>query len=471
LTVFRPSDTNCDVRRGDDARTRRKALRLTGAAVGAVLTMTLLAGPVTAAPTPPPNPTDGQISQAQQAKNSMAASVGRLSALVAQAQSQLDALTARAALAEQKFALAVSRLMAAKDDAVRAKAEVDAAEKQVAIARRNLTSFVRESYMSTTVTGGPAGLLTAPDPNAVLQQGDYTRYVADRHLDAKSALDRATVNKSNADARARAAVALQTRLTKEAEEAKNAAIEAVNAQRQQEHALRVQKNSFEHQLAVARSRLATLNGQLAIYVAWQKEQARIAAERARQLALARERARQAAIAAAAARAAAQQNQNNGNDGSVYNPPVTPAPMPGAGPWSAEKGQRAVERARQYIGWNYVWAGGNQYGPTSACTWGSMAGDCGEVGFDCSGLAMYAWGMGWDHYAATQYWQAGSFHPNTGQLMPGDLLFWGDSQPTIHHVAIYSGNGMMVEAPNSWELVQEVPVRLYGDYFGATRPFT
>jgi cell wall-associated NlpC family hydrolase len=59
----------------------------------------------------------------------------------------------------------------------------------------------------------------------------------------------------------------------------------------------------------------------------------------------------------------------------------------------------------------------------------------------------------------------------GQLLPGDLLFWATnvSDPTtIHHVAIYLGNGMMLAAPHTGTDVQVQPVYLDG-YFGAVRP--
>jgi len=99
-----------------------------------------------------------------------------------------------------------------------------------------------------------------------------------------------------------------------------------------------------------------------------------------------------------------------------------------------------------------------------------------IGFDCSGLTLYAWGayMNLDHYAASQYWQAGSYHPSTSNLMPGDLVFWSSngSQSGIHHVAIYEGGGMVIQAPQSGEVIQETPLdQVDWGYFGATRPLT
>ena len=58
-----------------------------------------------------------------------------------------------------------------------------------------------------------------------------------------------------------------------------------------------------------------------------------------------------------------------------------------------------------------------YGPTyGVCAGDGACNDCHVMGFDCSGLSLYAWApyMTLDHYAASQYWQAGSFHPSTSQ---------------------------------------------------------
>ena len=98
------------------------------------------------------------------------------------------------------------------------------------------------------------------------------------------------------------------------------------------------------------------------------------------------------------------------------------------------------------------------------------------GFDCSGLTLYGWApyLHLDHYAATQYSQAGSYHPNTSSLMPGDLVFWSSNggQSGIHHVAIYIGNGDVIQAPQSGDIVRVTPLGQVGwGYFGATRPLT
>ncbi|MBE7190678.1 MAG: IPT/TIG domain-containing protein [Jatrophihabitans endophyticus] len=105
-------------------------------------------------------------------------------------------------------------------------------------------------------------------------------------------------------------------------------------------------------------------------------------------------------------------------------------------------------------------------------------DCRIVGFDCSGLTLYAW---WPyehlvHYAATQHRQAGRFHPTIGELTPGDLVFFsGYIADGIGHTAIYAGHGQVIEAPQSGERVTRARlvdvIADTGVYRGATRPMT
>jgi cell wall-associated NlpC family hydrolase len=439
------------------------------AASGVVLAIgaTLVSAPAHAAPKPP-NPTNQQLANAARAKNDTANEVGRLSALVAQSAAKLADLSAKAQLAEQKFALAVSRLNAAKDAATQAQAAVAAAQKTLDSARKNLKTYVRDSYMSPTIGSATGGLLTAKDPNALLQGGNYLQYVSARHLSAMGELDRATVAKSNADAKAKAAVLLQQKLTDEAKAAQRAAQEAYQRQQVEQVRLQAERQNFQRLLVIAQTRLATLNGQRAQFVKWQVEQARIAAERARLRRLALE----AAQRRAAEEAARLRNSGGGGD----NSPLPPAGSMGG--WTASKGQAAVNRAMRTLGTPYAWAGGNYNGPTYGVNSPGTDGwnDSTVYGYDCSGLVLYAWasqGLYLGHYAATQFSQAGGYHPDAGNFMPGDLLFWGlPGQSDIHHVAMYIGGGSVIQAPYSGSYVQVTPWdQVSGDYFGATRPLT
>ncbi|MDQ2957519.1 MAG: NlpC/P60 family protein, partial [Actinomycetota bacterium] len=134
------------------------------------------------------------------------------------------------------------------------------------------------------------------------------------------------------------------------------------------------------------------------------------------------------------------------------------------------------KALSQLGVRYAWDGGGYGGATFGVNSPGTDGwnDSTVFGFDCSGLTMFAWypAISMPHYAASQYLD-GSFHPQPNQFRPGDLLFWSDGGiDGIHHVALYVGNGNVVQAPNSGDVVRVTPWDqvAYG-YFGATRPLT
>jgi cell wall-associated NlpC family hydrolase len=94
------------------------------------------------------------------------------------------------------------------------------------------------------------------------------------------------------------------------------------------------------------------------------------------------------------------------------------------------------------------------------------GAAGPSSFDCSGLTMWAWahgGVSLPHSSQSQY--ASTTHVAISAVQPGDLLFYYSD---IHHVAMYVGGGMMVEAPHTGANVREVPMRL-DSLVGAGRP--
>ena len=447
----------------DARRSRRLASRTSAFLAVVAVTAALMAAPqqVAHAAPPPTNPSDSQLNSAAAKKAALATRVGTLAAKVADLQAQVQQREGDAVLAEQKLADALQKLEEAKDAATAARAHVAQAQVDVDKATQQFSDFVRASYMNSPITGAAAGLLTAKDPNALLTRADYVNYSASHKLDVIGGLTQAKVARSNADASARAAELRQTAAKNAAAQAKtaaDAALRAVQAQRDQTNS---QLNANQSALSAARLELATLNNQRSKYVAWQKEQARIEAARR----AAEERARQQAAAAAAAN----------SSGWHPNPPSTGAPSGGS--WSAAAGQNAVNRAMQYKGIPYAFAAGRYGGPTyGVCVNGDAWNDCRVFGFDCSGLSLYGWApyIHMDHYAATQYGQAGSYHPSTSSLMPGDLVFWSNdgTQSGIHHVAIYIGGGNVIQAPQSGDIVRVTPLfQVDSGYFGATRPLT
>lgn len=126
-------------------------------------------------------------------------------------------------------------------------------------------------------------------------------------------------------------------------------------------------------------------------------------------------------------------------------------------------EAVIARAKSQIGMPYAWGGGNANGPTKGIRDGGVAdsfGDYNKVGFDCSGLTMYAFagaGISLPHYTGYQY-QKGTQVP-ASEMQRGDLIFYGPG--ASEHVAIYLGDGTMIEAPQSGSNVQISPVRWSG----------
>ncbi|AGP30778.1 resuscitation-promoting factor interacting protein [Corynebacterium terpenotabidum Y-11] len=127
---------------------------------------------------------------------------------------------------------------------------------------------------------------------------------------------------------------------------------------------------------------------------------------------------------------------------------------------AEQIERVVARGMSQLGVTYAWGGGNFYGPTLGIRDGGVAdsyGDYNKVGFDCSGLMMYAFyavGIELAHYSGYQY-TSGTQVP-VSEARRGDMLFWGSNG--ISHVALYLGDGTMLEAPQSGDVVKISDVR-------------
>lgn len=109
---------------------------------------------------------------------------------------------------------------------------------------------------------------------------------------------------------------------------------------------------------------------------------------------------------------------------------------------------AVQFALAQVGKPYAWGGS---GPGS---------------YDCSGLTSAAWaaaGTSLPHSSSMQY--SATARVSRSAVQPGDLMFFGSP---IHHVAMYIGNGQMVEAPRSGLTVRVVSADR-SDFVGAGRP--
>ena len=115
--------------------------------------------------------------------------------------------------------------------------------------------------------------------------------------------------------------------------------------------------------------------------------------------------------------------------------------------------QAVAFAYAQLGCPYV------YGGTGPC----------QMGFDCSGLAQAAWGAAGVAIPRDSYEQWAELpHVSLSSIEPGDLLIYNGEG----HVAIYVGNGYIIDAPQTGMDVEKIPMSTpwYADNLdGVVRP--
>ena len=95
---------------------------------------------------------------------------------------------------------------------------------------------------------------------------------------------------------------------------------------------------------------------------------------------------------------------------------------------------AIDLAQQHLGVPYVWGGES------------------PAGFDCSGLIQYVYrqlGVSLPRVAADQA-RVGQPVASLADAVPGDLVAFNDP---VDHIGIYAGNGLMVVAPKTGDVVK------------------
>jgi cell wall-associated NlpC family hydrolase len=152
----------------------------------------------------------------------------------------------------------------------------------------------------------------------------------------------------------------------------------------------------------------------------------------------------AALARRAAVAAKSAPPRSSDDGSLG------APHP-----------EALAVAKQFLGVPYLWGGRT------------------PAGFDCSGFVQYCYakiGISIPRTSRQQF-TIGKFIPasRTDLLEPGDLVFfaYGGDPSQIHHVGMYAGGGVFINAPGAGDHVKYSSltgrIAARADYVGAVRP--
>lgn len=193
----------------------------------------------------------------------------------------------------------------------------------------------------------------------------------------------------------------------------------------------------------------------------------------------------APAAADVALVACPANPANGPIGVVANGITVQLPaqagVAGTLTFPTQAAATAATAGLSYLGTRYSWGGGSPAGPTVGIHDGGVAdsfGDYDHPGFDCSGLMLYSYaqaGVFFGRDTNAEFAQVKT-HVPWAQAQPGDLLFYGNPALT-HHVAMYlgqvDGKQLMLEAPQSGDVVKVSTVRTGGDFLAgdAARPTT
>ncbi|WP_236008847.1 NlpC/P60 family protein [Actinomadura physcomitrii] len=389
-----------------------------GMAVG----MSWLVPPVSArgAPRAPgkPAPSAHDVEKSWRLVKDRAADIGRTKAELAQADGELDALNAAAETAVERYNGERLKLERSQQIYRATQQRLAEAARRVGEAQNELAAFAARVYQDDTGYDRVSSAISGRGgPQGFMDRAGMVEVLAEQRT---AMVRRVEASKTVADVfrrQAQAALQEQTAAAKSAEEAKGRAQAAVAAQQASIRRIADRKRTLEKRLGDAQAR----------------------ADR-----LARERER-AMEARAVRKARAGLKTAN----------------------IARRGALVARSALEWLGTPYSWGGGTFDGPSLGVDQGA-----GTVGFDCSGLAMYAWskaGVRLDHWTGTQ-WTSGP-HVPVSRLRPGDLVFFATdtSNPdTIHHVGVYIGGGRMVEAPYTGARVRISSIHR-SDLIGATRP--
>ena len=317
---------------------------------------------------------------------------------------QVDKLRQDAERATEEYDAAYDELGRVVTAHLTAQRALDNAVSSAASTSSTASRRVRALYMSGGSPGLYVTVLQGDNISDVLTRLQSVRRVVDGDRSASTAAQGDVISRRNAEAKLAALAARRTQL----QSAVADRADKVRALLAETDALLAQADARVRQLA---------------------EEQRLAAEAA------------AAARAAAALAKAQQQAALG-----MLPSDVPAPTPAAA--------RAISEALTHVGKPYLW------------------GATGPGAFDCSGLTLTAYraaGIALPRTSAQQYFSGPQV--GLGDLAPGDLLFWAydvNDPATIHHVALYAGNGQMIAAPHAGDVVKVQPVYLDG-FIGAVRP--
>src|SRR3954452_11482387 len=413
---------------------RRRRLTATVVVVLSVLA-TVLLSPARHAGADQPGPTHDRLKQAQRQAAATQRELDKAKLAVSGAHNVLVSRAATAKMAIDRYAHTMQKVTRARMRAAVAQAREAAAAARVARQQRLVQDYARAAYMSGGPMSALAVVLSASGPTGVLDRAGLLNQVSQSQAEMLLALGAAQQEQASAAAEAQTAQLAVERVAARADRQRRSALVAMANQQA------LLQNLSDAQAGVT-ARLAR-----------QETHVKHLAQKRAAIRLARVAAERAQLAAAWAAMA-----NVGDS------------MPWA---SVKQGHMVVKAARRQLGVPYSWGGGDFKGATLGAVneFGNRAG-LRTVGFDCSGLALYAWakaGFSLDHYTGYQ-WVEGH-RVSLDHLRAGDLVFFAKdvSDPlSIHHVGIYVNHNRMIDAPHTGAVVRYDKVFVPG-LIGGVRP--
>ncbi|ARD48203.1 hypothetical protein SporoP33_08170 [Sporosarcina sp. P33] len=121
----------------------------------------------------------------------------------------------------------------------------------------------------------------------------------------------------------------------------------------------------------------------------------------------------------------------------------------------ESTDRPLTVGRRFLGLPYLWGGMSAWG------------------YDCSGFIHNIWkacGIDLPRDAADQAEAGRPVSLDTSEWEKGDLVFFQNDNESIHHVALYAGNGQILHAPSTGKLIEQIPLKesVYANKVSAVR---
>ncbi|MDQ2726716.1 MAG: C40 family peptidase [Actinomycetota bacterium] len=362
------------------------------------------------------------------------ASADQLSNLRAKAQAdatKIDNLGRQEAGLSEQFDAANLGQRAAATKVSAAAAEVAAADAAANKAKAGLRQEAVDAY----TRGGTSGLASSSNnlasANNSLLRAEYVDSLATNQNDAVDQYHLASLQAESAKAKLSAAESEASQQAKTlassraSVESDSAQLKGIYHQDQGQIAQMVAQIQAQQAAAAAAAARQAATQQAAV-------QQQAASTQASQAARQQTASTQAGQAAGSSRSGAVPSTSGGGSssssggGGGYTPPNNPAPPVGHG------ASGAIAAAESRLGAPYVY------------------GASGPGAFDCSGLVMWAYaqaGISLPHYSGAQF--SDGTHISMSQLAPGDLVFPSDPG---QHVAMYIGNGEIIEAPYTGAVV-------------------